>query len=137
MVRSNRSFCAAAAGAQTQQLYQFTKDATIMARTVSVFKADNADLPVGRSEATCAQLRLSRSYTAGSDSIDIGPGQQGLPSAQNLWGTGGLPGFFMLNGLQMKTGSTMALDCTTLLANIQVDATLMLLEKWPLGQIDF
>lgn len=124
------------ASTQTPVNFPFTKDTQIFFRNASAFLANNGDLPIGRTPLSCAQLKLSRSYTAGSDSIDVM--QAGLlPSAECLYGNGGLPGFFLGNGLMITSGSYMLVECTTLVDNIQVDVVFGVLEQWTMGTPNF
>jgi hypothetical protein len=123
-------------GPQTTASIPFTKNTNILFRNVSVFTADNSALPVGRTPSSCAQIKFTRSYTAGSDSIDSMNGNQ-LPSAECLCGTGQLPGFFLGNGLMLTSGSYLQIECTTLLNNVQVDIILGVLEEWTLGSANF
>jgi hypothetical protein len=118
------------AGTQPPLNLPFTKDTQIFARNASVFLADNTDLPVGRTPLSCAQIKMSRSASANADYIDTMAGSL-LPSAECLYGTGGLPGFFIGNALAISNGSYLLIECATLLNNIQVDITLAVLEQWP------
>jgi hypothetical protein len=124
------------ASAQTPVNIPFTKDTQIFFRTASAFLADNGDLPLGRTPLSCVQLKISRSYTAGSDSIDVMQGGL-LPSAECLYGNGGLPGFFLGNGLLLTTGSYVLIECTTLLNNMQVDVVFGVLEQWTMGTANY
>lgn len=104
----------------------------VIAMTGTAFDAGNAALPVGRTSLQLFSFQISTGQGS-QDLLTVGGGNT-TPNfnvvAENILGTGGLPGFVPCTGLFIDTATPLNVTCQILRDNVQADITFWCIEEW-------